>query len=535
MVIRMTGLSSGMDTDALIKQLMEVERIPMYRLEAEIDFDEDKLIAWTQVEKEVSTLSSKATALETYTSWQQMSVTSADEDKMTATATTNAANATYSIAVTQLATKERYNSAAQATADEDLGYLGGSFTINGQIVILTDNYTLNDVRDAINLASVDMSEDEQVQASVIGTTMVLENAKTGTPYTMTVADEVGSTILSDLGMPEVSYTGTQQASDILALNLDGSFSVNGFDVDVDLTDSLTDIMNKINTATGSTLASVTDSTLTIADASVVGIKDTSGNVLASLGFTGMGGYAPPVDMEGVINGIDVSSATNSGVTEFIQGVTFNFTTVTEVDKTVDVSVANDTASIKEKIEEFITAYNDTMEAIEEQSKVELSTQGDVESTSLLQGDSLLRTITGKSRDLIGTIVETGDGLYKSLRAVGIGTTGSDNRISIVDSSKLDDALTNHFDELETLFRDRTDVGVLRQIDEYFNNISKPDGTIANRKGTIRNSIDDRNKRITQMESQLTRYEDGLYAQFGAMEEAIGRMEAQSGFLSGMMG
>jgi flagellar capping protein FliD len=37
-----------------------------------------------------------------------------------------------------------------------------------------------------------------------------------------------------------------------------------------------------------------------------------------------------------------------------------------------------------------------------------------------------------------------------------------------------------------------------------------------------------------MEERLTMYEESLYAQFAAMEEAIARMNSQTGFLSSLL-
>ena len=448
MVIRLTGLSSGMDTQALIDQLMEIERIPQYRLEGNIDREQDKLTAWTSVESALNTLSSKVESLESYTTWQQMSVTSADESILSATADNSAANGDYSVSVSQLATVERYNSSAQASTTDSLGFTGGSFDINGQTVTLTDNYSLNDVRDAINMASLDMDDVDKVEAKIIGTTLVLENAQSGSATNMSLSDELGSTILSDL-------------------------------------DALSN-------------------------------------------------YTAGKDLEANINGIDVTSASNTGITDFIEGVTFNFTKETDVGETINLNVSKDTDSLKEKIQEFVTAYNDAMGAIKTQSEVNLSSEGEIDSVSMLQGDSLLRGISDRARSMITDTIETGEGMFKSLRDIGIWTSGSDNTISIVDSEKLDDALMNNLDEVETLFRDRTDTGIIRQMDEYLSALTAPDGTIANRKSTIQSAISDRQDSIVDLEDRLVRYEDALYAQFGAMEEAIGRMQSQSDFLTSML-
>lgn len=441
--MRLTGLNSGMDTDALISSIIETERIPIYRLEAENEFNQDKISAWSAIDSSFSTLKTNTSALTSYSAWDQMTVKTSNEAVMVATASDSAATADYAISVTKLAQAHRIGSDAQVDNSSPLGQVG-TFDLGGATITLDGSENLQQIADKINDKSGEMTD--QVKATIVDTTLVLERA--------------------DTGATEISMTDTSGILQNLGV-LDGVGAVK----------------NEFTNA-----------------------QQLTANV----------------------SGVDILRDSNNDIDDVIAGVTLNF----ESEGDTSLTVAKDTDSIKDKINEFVKAYNDTMQVIEEMTSVNLSSGGEgVESTGWLQGDSGLRTIQTTARRMITDSDPDLGAAFNTLRQIGISTSGEDNRISVTDTAALDDALRNNFDEVESLFRD-IDNGIVRKFENQLEQWTDPGtGTVKVRQNSLRDSIADNTDRISDLERRITLYEESLYNQFARMEEAMGQMQSQQQYLS----
>jgi flagellar hook-associated protein 2 len=448
MPTHITGFSgSGIDIESMIQAVLEVERIPMYRLENDIAVAETKLSSWGAVETSLSNLHNKVQALTAYSAWQQIAANSSDGEVASMVAESNAAEGTYDIHVTTLAASHRIRSEAQTDISSGLGF-SGAFTLGGVEIAVAAEDSLSTLRDAINSASATMPAEHQVRASIIDTTLVLERKQTGaTPIQIDADPDI---ILESLGLVDI----------------------NG------------DPLHEVQAA---------------------------GDLTAS------------------INGVDVVRASNTGLTDVVDGVTLNL--FQEGDATV--SVARDTASIRTLIEDFVEAYNEAANTLEQETTFDVD--GD-SAAGRLQGDSTLRGIQFSMRRLV-TTTETAvlDPELNSLRKIGVWTTGEDNRIQIVDGEKLDDALLNQFQLVEDLFRN-FEGGILKSMDGYLDAQTRAvDGSIANRQQGLRGQIDSNWERIATLERRMEKYEESLWIKFAAMEQALGEMNQQFGYITGLFG
>ena len=198
MTVRMSGIGgSGMDTEAMIKVMVDARKLQVDQLEEKNDKQTDLFTSWTKMDVSLSTLNSKSAALTNYSAWKQMSATSTNDGAMTATATSQAAPGVYNTNVTQLATSHRIASDTQVSKDTDLG-LTGAFTIGGEEITVAAGATLEDIRDSVNTASLNMADADKVKATIIGTTLVLEKSETGATGITIGEDDDG--ILQNLGV-----------------------------------------------------------------------------------------------------------------------------------------------------------------------------------------------------------------------------------------------------------------------------------------------------------------------------------------------
>ena len=105
MVTRISGLASGMDTDSLVKKLMDAERIPLNKFK-----QKKQTLEWQRDDyRAMNTLlldfRSTLTQMKLSTNYRVRTTASTDEAKVTATATSSAGQSSYSISsVKQLAT-----------------------------------------------------------------------------------------------------------------------------------------------------------------------------------------------------------------------------------------------------------------------------------------------------------------------------------------------------------------------------------------------------------------------------------------------
>jgi flagellar hook-associated protein 2 len=226
-MIRFGGLATGQDTESIVNSLLEVERIPIIRLENEIVDEEEKYAAWSDLDTKVSDLNTKINKLTSYLTWRQNDVSSTKESVVTGSASNEAALTSYAVNVTAMAQSHMVGSDAQADTTSDLN-LSGTFQINGSDAItVSATDSLEEIRDLINAAT---NMTDNVTASIINTTLVLSRDTTGdTEITM---DDDSSGILSGLGVWNGSdWKNTLQDDQNLAATVNGvtvsSISNNG--------------------------------------------------------------------------------------------------------------------------------------------------------------------------------------------------------------------------------------------------------------------------------------------------------------------
>ncbi|RJP79943.1 MAG: hypothetical protein C4524_04470 [Candidatus Zixiibacteriota bacterium] len=136
---------------------------------------------------------------------------------------------------------------------------------------------------------------------------------------------------------------------------------------------------------------------------------------------------------------------SNDVDEVIDGVTLHLKTTTATPVTVTVS--NDTEGAEEKIQDFVTAYNQVITLINSKTSYDAET----ETAGVLFGDG---RVIGIKNDLQAIIASEVPGLaenaaFTSLSEIGI-KSGAGGILSVT-STKLQDALSDNFDAVGDLF------------------------------------------------------------------------------------
>ena len=244
--ISFDGLASGLDTDDMIQQLMEVERISVRRKEVRKQEAEAEQQIWQEVNQQLQGFDSSLDSLRQRETFESREVSSEMEDVMTGSAERGAPETQFEMHVEQLARAHRVASDhptdiggdeeldsfstmeelgvldEDTTATIDLGLESMENEDMAEITVAHDD-SLQDIAAEIN----NITEETGVEASIMNDTLILNSAETGAENQIYV-DDGDDTILGDLGITngdeETDFANELQQAQ------DASFEVDGLSV-----------------------------------------------------------------------------------------------------------------------------------------------------------------------------------------------------------------------------------------------------------------------------------------------------------------
>ncbi len=529
MPITFGGLATGLDTNAIVDQLMALERQPINRLQTDKTYFQARQAAYISFDGNLKNFLSNIKNLGSSDDLRQKSVSASREDFLSVSAGVDALPGTsYQVEVVSLAQVQKNVSEGYSSKSEQ-NFGAGELTLtvgeNDPVTITVDetNNSLEGIMQAINDA------DAGINASII-------NDGTDTPYRLVLT---GENVASDFSMTSTlpSFNG-----DVSAQLQSGGFSSQSADYfgggSLELStgdtitlgesaNSLTDIMTAINAETGTT--GVTASIVADGDNFVISLD--GGATMTATNFSG--GY----DALGVtetqaaaqahirVDTIDIYSDSNA-LSEAIPGLSLDLTSA-EAGTMTSISVSLDEAAIKSQVESFVKGYNEVMSFISSQSKSEDSDAG------ILGSDPGMNSVKRRLQGLLTTtIANTGN--YSALSQLGL-ETQKDGTI-IIDSETLTDAVQNNLDSLEKLLVGEGETeGVAVRFQNYLEGMTSPvDGFLAANKKSTEATVNRIDDRIEQIETRLVKKEETMRAKFSALETLISGMNNQSSFLTQQM-
>jgi len=393
--ISAAGVGSNLDVDGIVSQLMAVEKQPLTLMQnTESDY-KAKLSAYGTLKGALSSLQSAMQGLADGTKFQAAAVSVADTSVLTATANgTNgkAVPGSYSVEVGQLAQQQKIRSDGFASTSSVVG--SGTLTIEfGSYDSAANTFTLNGTKAAqtitINPSSNTLSGvRDAINAANIGVSATIINDGTSNRLVLTSKDTGAANSI------KIS------TSDDDGLNLDAAgLSQLAFDP---------------------TASAGSGKNLTQAQAAQ--------------------------DAKLKIDGIDISKSSNT-ITDAIEGVTLNLLKTNSGSPTT-LGVSHDSAGITAAINTFVTSYNSINQTLSDLSSYNAAAK----TGGVLQGDSAALSIQTRIRATlsaaVGNMGGTGTGL-SSLSQIGV-SFQKDGSLAL-DSTKLQKALDNNFDDIAGLF------------------------------------------------------------------------------------
>jgi flagellar hook-associated protein 2 len=230
------------------------------------------------------------------------------------------------------------------------------------------------------------------------------------------------------------------------------------------------------------------------------------------------------DALATVNGISVTSASNT-LADVVDGLTI--TLMKEGPAAVDLTVENDTAAIRQKITDFVTAYNELAGYLQAQTAYDAATK----TAGALQGD---QGVNGLQRALRAVLNQesSASSTWSRLSQVGL-TLGADGKMQI-EASKLDNALAN-LPELKKLLAtdgaDNGSSGFMRRWKELGDAVLGVGGTFEARTAALKANLANNGKSQDRMEVRLAQTEARLRAQYTALDQRMAQLNNLSSYLA----
>ena len=577
MPIRITGMNSGLDTEALVSELVSAYKQKGTKYEKA-----QTKISWKQ--EAWKSLSSKTYSFRTgldkmrFASGYNLKTTSvSNSSKASITASNNAVNGTQTLEVKQLAksgyltggkVKRTDNKAvANDTTLSQLGLQdGGDISVNGKRITLSGTTTVGEVITKLNDAGVKANFDATNQRIFVSAT----DSGTDADFSITALEEKGTDALRALGLNVKSESAGKtykQYADEYGGKTDSDLEkiLKDYDADSSGADRLiANFAKEYNAADDdATKAEILKEFKDfISYAKTVQNKSDT-----EMGYNTDGKRIDGQDAKIILNGAEFTS---NGNTFSVNGLTINALAVTDKDEVLTVTTTTDNQGIYDKIKDFLSDYNDLINSMtkaynaESSSDYEPLSDDEKEAMSdseiekwetkgksgILRRDSTLSTLMSVMNNTMSQSY-TINGKSYALSTFGIKTLGimnaktNEQNAYHIDGDADDESTSSNTDKLmEAIIADPEGIA------EYFKKISndlydklgeqmtsttlRSYGSFYNDK-QLETEYKSYTTKISDWDKKVQDIEDSYYKKFAAMEKALASLQSQQSSLSGLLG
>ncbi len=326
------------------------------------------------------------------------------------------------------------------------------------------------------------------------------------------------------------WLGSSQTSATNALNLQGSFSINGTSISVASTDSLNSIAAKINAVDAGATATVMSGTNNGVTSYYLAVDSTQYEALNISdpsgifeGSTGLGMTEQPNTGKSwayTVNGVQTTSTTGTDSTT-VPGLTLNL----QGPGSTTITVTTSTSQAQSAINQFVGDYNALQAEINK----------DTGKGAILQGDPTAEGIMQQINSALLSSNSSAPVGYQSVSDAGITLNlQSDNTTKLAfSSSTFQTAATANAQALQAIFTGSG--GVATQLGTILNNYGDTStGIIAGIQTDIQSQISDLTNEQTQEQSLITIQQNALQDQFNQEMQALMAVTTQKNQLSGLL-
>jgi flagellar hook-associated protein 2 len=479
------GIISGLSTGSIIDKLMSLERMPVTSLTNKQTGIKTRDTAYQALRGQARSFQSALKNLLLSNNVNTKTTTTDKTGVVSVNAGTAAINGSFTVAVDHLATASTVSTSGSVSVGVDptkpLASAGfattptsGTFTVNGQqITVNAATQSLNDMVTALTdngttirtgvTASLVRDSNNQVTGlkltPIVGNTNPIQlgaGADTSNFLSAThlVANGISGAAVQSTGVLGTTPTGNALSSLTFAnlasqpaLDPSGNFTINGVSIAWQNTDTLTTIINRINSSTAGVVASYDSSNdrMTLSNANTgnqsISLADnapTGSGLLKALGVSAANQTVGKTAQYTITqNGTSTTAYSNSNtVANALPGVSL---TLLKNNDSATVSVAQDTQTASKNVQAFVDQYNSLVDLIDKDTAYDATQK----QASVLTGDSGVVGFKSQIRGALTAFV-TG-GTYATLDSIGVSTgafgaaVGTTNHLQL-DQNKLNAAL-----------------------------------------------------------------------------------------------
>jgi flagellar hook-associated protein 2 len=462
------GIGSGLDVNSIVTQLMAVESRPLNLLKTQADSINTKLSSFGKLQSYFAALRDRSADLSSAVIWSGTIGASSDAAAVKVATSSGAVAASHTVNVTKLAASQTVTSSPQASSSATLNE--GSLTIE------------------------------------LGTW-------TGTPNSGFAAKSGATPVTISIGAGETSLSGIRDKINSANAGVTASIVTDANGARLSLRSKSTGAENGFRvTATETTNDGV------------------AGTGLSALAYDATNASSPMTRSQEAANaaaqvdGIDVTSASNV-LNNVIDGLTITLQKPTAAP--VDVSVVSDTDSIKKKVTDFVSAFNDLASYLRTQTAY----NPDSKVSGALQGDSSAVALQNQLRGVLNQ-ASTSSSSYTRLSDVGL-SLKADGTMAL-DATKLDSGLSN-LGQLQKLFAasgtDTASTGFMQRWKKLGDDALGVEGAFSSRTQGLKDSLTRNSKSQDAMSQRLSMTETRMRARYNALDTQMASLNATSTYLS----
>jgi len=561
MGVTISGTFSGLDVSSIISTLIAGDSVPIDNLETQdtslsnqsttlgalgtslgnLSVALQALAAPNLFSSQTATLSNSAVGAATVGTGATGGSTDLDITQLATATTLVGGNASSSFGDTKLTAPPAADTPITSVLDES-DVDGQTFTINGTQITLQSTDTLNDVVNNINssaagvTASYDATTGDVSLVSNSSSPIILGSGSDTSDFLQQAElfNNGTTSVTSSVGMGRIDPDADISTAGLRTTPTAGTYTVNGISITYTAGESLNDVMSDINNSAAGVTASydtyddqivlssstrgpqsitVADGTSNMATALRLTTSDSSLNVGKPTTYTVNGGATRQVDS-------NIIDSAQLGVA----GLSFTATATGET----QVTVAPDVTTIAAAINTFVAAYNSTQELISTDTYVDPT---DSTQDGPLATDTNITFLAPELRQMTDQSINN-TSVVRMLSDLGVDSNANDDTLSNVDTTDLQNALTNNLSDVEALFNDPTSgltTTVQNVLDEYNNSLS---GVIVTEQNNIASEITYNKQQISTMQANLATEQTTLENEFALLDEAEANAQSLSGVING---
>lgn len=359
------------------------------------------------------------------------------------------------------------------------------------------------------------------------------DAATGTHVVKVEQLATANKWIADTAIPKTKAFG----AGTLTLDVGVGDKMKSLDIQVEADDTLSSIRTKIDKAARSLgvqttlIASGDDQYLSLSQeksgtANAIKLRAGSGNADLTALAASMSERTPAADAKLTIDGVAVVASENT-VTDVVPGLTLNLKKVGES----NVTISSDVTAARKVMQDFVTAYNGALAAINTATKYDIENK----EPSSLTGDAQMRGAASQLRSMMSGVLKDLAANGLDPKTLGLQTRAYPNADGslVLDNTKFEAALVNQAGAVRQAFTgdDGAATKLFNMVDGYTSTTVGKEGAFVSRTKSINATLTDIDKRRTALDVRMTGVEERYKKQFLALDALMGKLSQSSSALS----